>query len=169
MKNTLLGKISILALVFCCAPAVFLYGQTNVETVEKVNFRYSQNPKTKSKPQPAANDNTSIARKTLEIAKKANTVSLSPTEIYKVGIGDILFINLQNSPNNSTYYTILNDGTIDYPLAGEMVSVAGLTTDEIEEVLRSKIKLYENPQISVKIREYSSHTISVLGLVEKAG
>jgi len=63
----------------------------------------------------------------------------------------------------------LNDGTIDYPLAGEMVTVAGLKTEEIEETLKGKIKLYENPQISVKIREYASHTITVLGLVEKAG
>jgi polysaccharide export outer membrane protein len=63
----------------------------------------------------------------------------------------------------------LNDGTIDYPLAGEMVSVAGLDTEEIEDVLREKIKLYENPQVSVKVREYSSHKITVLGLVEKSG
>jgi polysaccharide export outer membrane protein len=186
MNNTLLGKISIFALVYFCASAIFVFGQAPGEKVEKVNFRYSQNPKTKTRPAGneqnkaenpaeviaapnAKTENTSIAKQTLEIAKQANAESLSPTEVYKVGVGDILFINLQNSPKDSTYYTILNDGTIDYPLAGEMVTVAGLTTDEIEETLRGKIKLYENPQISVKIREYASHTITVLGLVEKAG
>lgn len=186
MNNTLLGKISIFALVYCCASAMFVFGQASGEKVEKINFRYSQNPKTKTRP--AGNDqnkaenpaevtpvpnaeteNPSIAKKTLDIAKQANAESFSPTEVYKVGIGDILFINLQNSPKGSTYYTILNDGTIDYPLAGEMVTVAGLKTEEIEETLKGKIKLYENPQISVKIREYASHTITVLGLVEKAG
>lgn len=167
MKKTLLGKVSILAAVCCCASAI-VFGQTDNGLVEKVNFRYSQNPKTKAKPQ-AENDNSSIAKKTLDVVRRANTEAISPTEIYKVGIGDILFINLQNSPKDSTYYTILNDGTIDYPLAGEMVTVAGMTTDEIEQILKNKIKLYENPQISVKIREYASHTISVLGLVEKAG
>jgi polysaccharide export outer membrane protein len=168
MKNTLLGKICILAVVYCCVSAICVYGQEAGGNVEKVNFRYSRNPKTKSKPQ-LDGENQSIAKKTLEIAKRANAAAISPTEIYKVGTGDILFINLQNSPKDSTYYTILNDGTIDYPLAGEMLTVAGLTTDEIEEILKSKIKLYENPQISVKVREYASHTISVLGLVEKAG
>lgn len=157
--------------------------QTPETPVKNVNFRYSQNPKTRTKPETPVNAEnnsveetenttsqpTSIAKKTLEIAKKSNTAAMSPTEIYKVGNGDILFINLQNAPKSSTYYTVLNDGTIDYPLAGEMISVAGLTTDEIEELLREKIKLYDNPQLSVKIREYSSHTISVLGLVEKAG
>ncbi|HEX8639449.1 MAG TPA: polysaccharide biosynthesis/export family protein, partial [Pyrinomonadaceae bacterium] len=100
---------------------------------------------------------------------KKNAVAASPTEIYKVGIGDVLFVSLQNAAKDSTYYTVLSDGTIDYPLAGEMVMVAGLTTDEIAELLRGKIKLYENPQIVVGVREFASHKITVLGLVEKAG
>ncbi len=181
MKNTLLEKISFLFIVNVCAATMFVYGQTTGDKIENVNFRYSQNPKIKTRAQPAQpkndqnsaavseNENPSIAKKTLEIAKRANIASLSPTEVYKVGIGDILFINLQNSTKDSTYYTVLNDGTIDYPLAGELVTIAGMTTEEIEETLRVKIKLYENPQVSVKIREYASHAITVLGLVEKAG
>jgi protein involved in polysaccharide export with SLBB domain len=112
----------------------------------------------------------SVAKKTLEVAKRASTNAASLTEIYKVGVGDVLFISLQNAPaKESTYFTVLKDGTIDYPLAGEMVSVTGLTIDEIETALREKIKLYENPQISVKVREHNSHVFTVLGMVEKAG
>lgn len=116
-------------------------------------------------------ENRSIAQKTLDIVKKASPIpAAAPTEIYKVGVGDVLFVNLQNAPTKTAnYFTVLNDGTIDYPLAGEMIPVAGLTADEIEELLTEKIKLYENPQVSVKIREYASHAITVLGLVEKAG
>jgi len=44
-----------------------------------------------------------------------------------------------------------------------------LTTEEVEDLLKEKIKLYENPQVSVKVREHASHKISVFGLVEKAG
>ncbi len=77
---------------------------------------------------------------------------------------------MQNAPpNSSTYFTVLNDGTIDYPLAGQMVSVAGLTTEEVEDLLKEKIKLFGNPQVAVKVREPASHSITVLGLVEKAG
>lgn len=159
-------------------------------TTKKVNFGYSQNPKTRTKkentnqnqtetqsntetqaikPDETVLSNETIAKKTLEVVKNANKKALPPTENYKVGVGDILFINLQNSSKGSTYFTVLNDGSIDYPLAGEMISVAGLTTEEIEDLLREKVKLYENPQISVKVREYSSHKITVLGLVEKSG
>lgn len=115
-------------------------------------------------------ESRSVAKKTLEIAKRASAVEAAPTETYKVGIGDILFVSLQNAPSKeTTYFTILNDGNIDYPLAGEMVQVLGLTTEQIEELLESKIKLYENPQVSVKVREHNSHIYTVLGLVEKTG
>lgn len=166
------------------------FAQTPEQTpAKKVNFGYSQNPKTKAKketpknqtaelqknaePQTASvqenTNNETIAKKTLEVVKNASKKTLAPTEHYKIGVGDILFINLQNSSKGSTLFTVLNDGTIDYPLAGELVSVSGLTTEEIEEVLREKIKLFENPQVSVKVREYASHKITVLGLVEKSG
>lgn len=110
----------------------------------------------------------SSAAKTLEIAKRA--IRTAPTEIYKIGVGDVLFISLQNLPSKaSSFFTVLGDGTIDYPLAGELVSVANLTTEEIEDLLKEKVKLYENPQISVKVRDHASHSITVLGLVEKSG
>jgi len=121
-------------------------------------------------PDENSSENTTIAKKTREIAKKASREGLPATEIYEVGINDVLFISLQdNGSGASRYYTVLNDGTIDYPLAGELVSVIGLTTDEIEEVLREKVELYENPEITVKVREHASHKIMVLGQVEKSG
>lgn len=171
--------------------------QTEQETIKKVNFGYSQNPKTKSKQAGSIEKTTeasttvatntgsvtkntssqnkdfesrSVASKTLEVVKKANSIAVSPTEIYKIGVGDVLFISLQNAPANaSTYFTVLNDGAIDYPLAGGMLTVQNLTAEEIEDLIKDKVKLYENPQVSVKVREHASHAISVLGLVEKAG
>ena len=189
MRKTLLKNFLLFNLFVFVGAVNSLFAQTPQETPKKVNFRYSQNPKTKAKVEnqqtPAGivennsttTENTetefesrSVASKTLEIVRRANAATVSPTEIYKVGIGDILFISLQNAPpKESNFYTVLNDGTIDYPLAGEMVSVSGLTVEEIEDLLKEKIKLYENPQVSVKVREHASHSITVLGLVEKAG
>jgi hypothetical protein len=111
------------------------------------------------------NQNLSVSYKTREVASKAVRASLPPTEIYKVGVGDVLFINLQDQ--SAKYYTVLIDGTIDYPLAGNLVSVVDLTTDEIESLLRDRISLYENPQVTVKIREYVSHQILVEGLARE--
>ena len=205
MLKKLLKSLLLIAVVFFAA-AGNNFAQTTDNIPKRVNFSYSQNPKTKAKTNSSENkrsnsdvaskvnsqlntenvpaqevadgasansieaNNTSIAKKTLEIAKRAGAEAISPTEIYRVGIGDILFISLQNAPSNSSsYFTVLNDGTIDYPLAGQMIPVVGLTSEEIEDLLKAKIKLFENPQVAVKVREHASHSITVLGLVEKAG
>jgi protein involved in polysaccharide export with SLBB domain len=188
-----LRKISLTLIALGFLSTVQIAAQTSTTDQKVVNFRYSQNPKIKTRPEPVkepaiptlSNTGTqnsatgvvgtqnapppSIAARTLEIAKRANAAAIAPTDIYKVAAGDVLFINLQNAAKASTYFTVLNDGTIDYPLAGEMVAVGGLTVEEIEDILREKIKLYENPLVSVKVREYGSHTVKVLGLVERSG
>jgi protein involved in polysaccharide export with SLBB domain len=118
-------------------------------------------------------ESRSVAKKTLDIAKRNSSagVTAQPTEIYKVGAGDVLDIRILNAPGKeSTLFTVLQSGAIDYPLAGEEPpQVAGLTAEEIEDLLKEKVKLYENPSISVTVRDYSSHTINVLGMVEKPG
>ena len=197
MNKTLLKKIVYILCAFNFAFSMNILAQKSQVENKQINFKYSQNPKIREKPlvddstaevvQIASDnlndqveeksvevveqkpENVSLASNTLEVAKRAAKKSAVPTEIYKIGANDILFINLQNDNNSSTYYTVLNDGTIDYPLAGELVSVENLTTDEIEDLLREKIKVYKYPQISVKVREHASHEINVLGLVENAG
>lgn len=195
MFKTLFNILFIFVTALCVAGDVA--AQKTVEA-KPVNFGYSQNPKTRTRPVETARnivserpgvltDGTgdsgngqqvsqalvtpppSIAAKTMAIAKKANTVKVSPTDIYKVGAGDVLLINLQNAAKASSYFTVLNDGRIDYPLAGEMVFVGGMTVEEIEDTLREKIKLYDDPRVSVKVREYGSHTVTITGLVENSG
>jgi polysaccharide export outer membrane protein len=191
MKLTITAIFAILASVHAAGVAVCAQ---SADPAPKKNFPYSQNPRTKPSPEalpatgkvelaaarvpepkseatsPAETQATrSIAEKTLEVVKNAARRALPPTEYYLVGPGDVLYVALQNNARTSTYFTVLSDGTIDYPLAGEMVQVSGLSAEEIEELLASKIKIYENPNVSVKIREYNSHRISVLGLVENGG
>lgn len=92
-----------------------------------------------------------------------------PTQIYKIGAGDTLQIVLANAPNASGYYSVRSDGTIDFPLAGDAPRVGGLTSAEVERLLSSRIKLYREPQVQVKVREFGSHKIHVSGLVERNG
>lgn len=101
----------------------------------------------------------------------ANATPPAPlTSIYRVGVGDVLDIRLLNAQGReSTLFSVMAGGLLEYPLAGDPVPVAGLTTDEVDARLTSKIKLYENPQIVVSVREYASHTVIVAGLVNQPG
>ena len=116
-----------------------------------------------------AGDRTTIARSTSRVANSTDRRPKPPTEVYKVGVGDMLFVNLKNSPQGSGYFTVRADGTIDFPLAGDNVIVADQPTDVIEEILASAITLFPDPQVEVKVRQYSSHRITVSGLVDIPG
>lgn len=110
-----------------------------------------------------------IAEKTSNFARNAELKSKPLTEIYKIGIGDVLFVNLKNAAQGSGYYTVRIDGTIDFPLAGDNVHVADQTVDTAAEILKSGITLFSSPQVEVKVRQYASHRIVISGLVENAG
>ena len=108
-----------------------------------------------------------------EPAKSEEPTANAPTpltNVYRVGPGDVLDIRLLNAATReSTLFTVMAGGLLEYPLAGEPVQAAGLTTDEIDERLTSKVKLYDNPQIVVSVREYTSHSVIVSGMVNDPG
>jgi protein involved in polysaccharide export with SLBB domain len=100
----------------------------------------------------------------------APTTITAPTQTYRVGVGDILDIQIPDSfSNRSTLYTVTEDGTLDYPLAGSPLMVSGLTTEAIAQRLRTAIKVLDNPDITVKVRDYASHTAKVIGFVNIPG
>lgn len=95
------------------------------------------------------------------------------TEIYRVGVGDVLDVRLLNSANSkSTLFTVVADGVIDLPIAGGTISVAGLTPEEIQTRIAAELKrraVEENAQVSVGVRQYLSHSVMVTGLVVSPG
>ena len=117
------------------------------------------------------------AQETAVVPIKTSVSASAParplTEIYRVGIGDVLDIRLLNSANSrSTLFTVMEGGVIDLPIAGGAVSVAGLTPDEIQNVISAELKrraVEEKSQVSVGVRQYLSHPVTVTGLVVHPG
>ncbi|HEX3279825.1 MAG TPA: polysaccharide biosynthesis/export family protein, partial [Pyrinomonadaceae bacterium] len=95
------------------------------------------------------------------------------TDIYRVGAGDVLDIRLLNSAGNqSTLYSVIDGGLLDFPLAGAPIQVAGLTTQEIQARITSALKrlaVAEQSQVAVGVRQYGSHTVIVTGLAGSPG
>jgi protein involved in polysaccharide export with SLBB domain len=61
---------------------------------------------------------------------------------------------------------------IDLPVAGGTISVAGLTLEEIQNVIAVELKrraFEEKAQVSVGVRQYLSHAVTVTGLVIHPG
>ncbi len=103
-------------------------------------------------------------------ATRAVPVANSLTQVYRVGIGDVLDVQIADMPTGkSTLFTVLEGGKLDYPLASEALNVSGLTTDQIAAQLTSHIKVLDNPRVLVKVRDFASHSVTITGLVANPG
>ncbi len=120
-----------------------------------------------SSPEPA----TTTAPVTVAKAPVADDLPL--TDIYRVGVGDVLDVRLLNSAaNHSTLYSVIDGGLLDFPIAGAPIPVAGLTTKEIQARISSELKrlaVADQSQVAVGVRQYGSHTVVVTGLVGSPG
>src|SRR2546425_567285 len=122
------------------------------------------------------NDSTDSATSKTNLRTNVVTVGTSPSlstalsRIYRVGVGDVLDVQLVDMPSpRSTLFTVLEGGLLDYPLSNAPVPVAGLTAEEIATQLRARIKVLDNPRVVVKVRDYSSHSVIVTGFVFDPG
>jgi len=89
---------------------------------------------------------------------------------YEVGAGDVLEVNVFGNDDLSRIPTVQTNGAISLPLLGE-VQVAGLTVGEVQRKITNLLaKDYlVNPQVEVKVREYQSQFVSVVGEVNSPG
>ena len=89
---------------------------------------------------------------------------------YEVGPGDVLDVAVFGNDDLSRIPTVQTNGSITFPLLGE-VQVAGLTVAEVRRKITNLLaKDYlVNPQVEVKVKEYQSQWVSVVGEVNTPG
>ena len=89
---------------------------------------------------------------------------------YRVGTGDKIEINVFGHDDLSKVVEVRVDGSINYPLIGDL-RVAGKTVAEIDaEVTQILGKDYlVDPQVSVDVREYQSQWVTIIGEVRTPG
>ncbi|HKP45167.1 MAG TPA: polysaccharide biosynthesis/export family protein [Pyrinomonadaceae bacterium] len=143
----------------------------NVETTEP---KPVESPAVKPNGPEANAGNNPVARETSPSLPAAKPVDDSlATEIYRVGVGDVLDIRFLNtSSTHSTLYSVIDGGLIDLPIAGGAIAVAGLTPSEIQARVTSQLKrlaVSEQTQVSVGVRQYGSHSVVVTGLAQSPG
>ncbi|PLX74768.1 MAG: sugar transporter [Desulfuromonas sp.] len=102
-----------------------------------------------------------------------------PAHDYRVGSGDVLYVNVQGVPemgspvmNSSSKIQgnrIDGEGNIHLPLVGS-VHIAGQTVSEVEATLRTVFSLYLNePWVVVEVAEYHSQPIYLIGQFRNSG
>jgi hypothetical protein len=121
-----------------------------------------------AKARPAASPGQTTASLLIKSVAAANEQAM--TQTYRVGVGDVLDIQLPDSLNTrSTLYTVSPDGLVDYPLAACAIPAVGATTEVIAARLKANIKVLNNPDVKVSVRDYVSHTVKIIGFVGSPG
>ncbi len=89
---------------------------------------------------------------------------------YEVGPGDVLELEVIGNDDLSRLPTVQTNGAILLPLLGE-VQVAGLTVAEIQRKVTNLLEkdYLVNPQVVVKVTQYQSQYVSVVGEVNSPG
>lgn len=113
----------------------------------------------------------------LTLALVAQTQGASPSPSpspvgsnYTVGPGDVLEITVIGNADLTRTPTVQTSGTITLPLLEE-VGVSGLTVLEIRRKLTTLLErdFLVNPQVEVRVREFQSQSVIVLGEVNSPG
>ena len=95
------------------------------------------------------------------------SVVTSPT--YKIAVDDVLTVDVVDRPELSRTIQVINDGTINYPYAGQ-INVVGMTIKDLQERIRKAVaKEFVNPQVVISVARRVERTYSVLGEVKVTG
>ena len=88
---------------------------------------------------------------------------------YRIGIGDIVEIQVWQEPDLSRTLTVRLDGRISLPLVGD-IDTAGKTTSELDAYLEKKFaEVVTEPAVSVILIESRSRRYYVVGQVMQPG
>lgn len=109
----------------------------------------------------------------LVLALKADSIraqtSPTQTQVYVLGVSDVVSIAVWKNPELSTTVPVRPDGKVSVPLVGE-VDVAGKTPAAFQEELTQKFARFVTaPGVSVVVTEIHSRRVYVMGEVGQSG
>jgi polysaccharide export outer membrane protein len=95
----------------------------------------------------------------------------SANDGVRIGGGDLLLISVLGASDFNHEVRVATDGSVSLPFIGS-VKVVGLTPREVATDLQGRLSqggYFNNPQVSVFVKEYATQGVSVLGEVQKPG
>lgn len=102
------------------------------------------------------------------LAEENANKKITPPENYRIGVGDLLEVEVYDEPDLTKEVRVLTDGYISFPLI-QSVQTEGLTVPELEAKIAKLLgeRYLVNPQVTVFVKEFSR--IYVMGEVKMPG
>lgn len=121
----------------------------------------------------AASTIAQVAQPLQAVATSADISSALPTQPvskdYKIGVDDVLTVNVWHEPDLSRNITVRPDGKISLPLVGD-IQASGKTPPQLQGELRSALAQFiKDPELTVIVAEIRSRRVNVIGQVFHPG
>jgi polysaccharide biosynthesis/export protein len=112
---------------------------------------------------------TEAARPAPEAVASRPAPESSPDPGYKIGVGDVLKINVWKEPDLTLEATVRPDGMITVPLLGD-VSASGRAPSGLAGFLVTALQDFiESPRVTVSISQATSARVYVIGQLMRPG
>lgn len=102
----------------------------------------------------------------------AKPVNLPPPyDTTALGVGDVFELRIVGEDKVPVNFKIASDGTVMLPLVKRLM-VAGLEPQKVEDIVVERLKAegqLTDPVVTVKVLEYNSKRIEIIGEVQKSG
>jgi polysaccharide export outer membrane protein len=112
---------------------------------------------------------TALARQSIAASEQGvtpPTAAATPTaSAYDLGVGDEIQVTLFGQPDMTVRTRVREDGTISYPLLGN-VSVSGRRAEDVATLVASRLRAggyYAKPVVNVDVTSYVSKSYTLFG------
>ena len=95
-----------------------------------------------------------------------------PVVNLQVGPGDVLEVVVLGEEKLPKDYEIQPDGSLDFPYAAHSIRVAGLEPRQIALAVSAQLveaKFLVAPQVQVKVKQFNSKKVQIIGQISKPG
>src|SRR5229473_4787935 len=127
-------------------------------------YGYAQNPVGSPEVRPE------LPSSALQATPVAARSASSPQDLL-IGAGDLLEVSLYGMPDFKTDVRVSSGGEISLPMLGT-VAVRGVSVEQAATLIERNLTqkgIFNDPHITVFVKEYATQGISVLGEVQKPG
>src|SRR5262249_34957753 len=101
---------------------------------------------------------------------RSSAVLVSPDEDYRIGVGDLIDVQVEDMPEASRSIRVTAAGTFLMPILGRM-KAQGKTPEALAQEIANRLRgdYLKDPKVSVVVRDYNSRSFFIQGAVRNPG
>ena len=102
--------------------------------------------------------------------RNSSNVLIAPDEDYRIGLGDVVEVKVENAPELSGAFRVTSSGAFQMYFVGRVMA-KDRTTDELSQFIAERLRgeYLRNPNVSVVVKEYNSRAFFIQGAVRGPG